>query len=401
MSEEVSETMREIAPELDLSGQYSITSTIKEGRLYIATKAGKRFLLKTSDGSAKGLEQLKREYELSISLSHPGLAYVFTYEDTSPVGPCIVQEYVDGRTLSQYLTEKPALNDRKRAFGQILSAVAYLHHKGVIHNDLSPANILVSNRNDDIKVIDLGFADDDTHYLSKSLGGTRKYASPELISGAKVDARSDIYTLGAIIRDMFPGRYGRIAGKCLRQSPERRYSSVENLSKAWRRYYLPLRVFAFFVICAIAVMAFAHQDRSRIAGNKKAAEMVYAFDSLQATMAEMTAVIDSLSSALDSVEAAESARHHALDKAKAEVDAWYEREIPRFRKALSKAATRADINAAWSALVEKMAFINTDLPARTPEEVSPALRDYVFQRYNTDFVPLQDSIIKRMTELSE
>ena len=63
-----SETLREITSDLESGGEYAILSAIKEGRLYLAAKAGKRFVLKTSDGSARGIERLKREYGLSIDL---------------------------------------------------------------------------------------------------------------------------------------------------------------------------------------------------------------------------------------------------------------------------------------------------------------------------------------------
>ena len=129
----------------------------------------------------------------------------------------LVEEYVDGRSLSEYLAEKPSLEARRRVFLQLLAVVGYLHGKGVIHNDLSPANILITRSDNDVKLIDLGYSDDDTHYLLKSLGGTREYASPELIAGGRVDARSDIWTLGRLMKDIFPRRYRRIAGKCTRE----------------------------------------------------------------------------------------------------------------------------------------------------------------------------------------
>ena len=156
-----SETLREVTTRLD-SGEYRIVSTLKEGRLYIAEKAGKRFVLKTAAG-AKGMEQLKREYELSIGLSHPGLAFVFTYEEDSPVGPCLVQEFVDGETLTLWLSGNPSSRERRCIYSELLAVVGYLHQKGVVHNDLKPDNILISKASGALKLIDLGFADDDTH----------------------------------------------------------------------------------------------------------------------------------------------------------------------------------------------------------------------------------------------
>ena len=367
MSEAISETLREITAGLDFGGQYTVLSTIKDGRLYIASKAGKRLILKTSDGSAKGLEQLKREYELSIGLSHPGLAYVFTYEDDSPVGPCIVQEFVDGDTLSEWLQSKPTAKERGRIWSELLSATAYLHSKGIIHNDIKPDNILISRSGGSLKLIDLGFADDDTH-IAKSLGGTRQYAAPELLDDSRSDARSDVYSLGLILRELFPSGHNGIVHHCLQKDPAKRYASAGELQRAWKRRHLPLWI-ALAATIAIALGCLAY--------------------SLITTKKELTYLKE-----------AESARAEAISAAKAEVDAWYDTQIPAFLEELSHTSTQSEVNAAWSALVEKMSYINSDLPNHTPEDIRPALRDYVFQRYNTDFVPLQDSLIKRMTEVS-
>ncbi len=121
-----SETLREISTGLGVGESYTVLSTIKEGRLYLAARAGKRFILKTSDGSAKGIEQLKREYELSIGLSHPGLAYVFTYEEFSPVGPCIGLENVVGETLTEWLSKKRLLVTSFNVLGTPQRCILYV-----------------------------------------------------------------------------------------------------------------------------------------------------------------------------------------------------------------------------------------------------------------------------------
>ena len=234
-----SETLREITTGLDYGKSYSILSTIKDGRLFLAAKAGKRFILKTSDGSAKGIEQLKREYELSIGLSHPGLAYVFTYEEQSPVGPCIVQENVDGETLSEWLAKNPSAKERRRIIAELLSVTAYLHQKGVIHNDLKPENILISRSGGALKLIDLGFADNDT-YSEKAIGGTRSYASPELLAGKRPDASSDVYSIGLLIREIAPGRYPCIVRRCRKKDSAKRFASAGELEKTPYRCRAPV-----------------------------------------------------------------------------------------------------------------------------------------------------------------
>ena len=362
-----SETLREITTDLESGGAYVILSTIKEGRLYLATKAGKRFVLKTSDGSAKGIEQLKREYELSIGLSHPSLAYVFTYEAISPVGTCIVQEFVDGETLSEWLQNNPSSKDRRRIVSELLSVTAYLHQKGVIHNDLKPENILISRSGGALKLIDLGFADNDT-YSEKALGGTRSYASPELLARKQTDARSDVYSIGLIIQDIFPRGYKCIIRRCIKEDASKRFASAGEVERVWKRRLLPM----WLVLVVSLAIAFGC--------------LLYVYIGAQKEFSVL--------------KEAEVARTEALSAAKTEVDFWYDTEVPAFLDALSRAKTQAEVNAAWSAFVDKTSIINTDLPARTPEEVRPALRDYVLHRYNTTFPSLQDSLTKKMLEVS-
>lgn len=390
MSEITSETLREVFPYE--TGNYTILSVLKEGRrarVFLAEKAGKRFVLKApaSEGG-RDLALLRREWEIAVGLSHPGLVYSFTWEASSPVGPCLVQEWVDGRTLADYLNEKRSLEARKRTFAQLLSVVAYLHKKGVLHNDLSPANILITRADNAVKLIDLGFADNDMHISEKGVGGTPGFASPELCSGLQTDARSDIWTLGALMRQLFPHRYGRISSKCQRTSPQQRYGSVEALEKAWRNYWRPLRV----VLSAIALITIGILIWSYIDSRRE----------MDSVIRENAGNIEALSSAraeLDSLKRIETERAEALAAAKAEVDAWYAREIPAFRKALKRARLKNEAQSAYMALIEKMKEVNFDIPARTPEIVRPNLRDYIIDRYNKVFSDISLELAARMDEL--
>ena len=114
----VSETLREITPSLG-DGQYRIVSTLQEGRLYLAEKSGKRLVLKTAQG-ARGLELLKREYELALRLQHPFIASAIGWEESTPIGPAIVIEYIRGRNLSAFLKARPSMQIRRMLFSQLL-----------------------------------------------------------------------------------------------------------------------------------------------------------------------------------------------------------------------------------------------------------------------------------------
>ena len=385
----VSETLREITPGLD-DGTYRIVSTLKEGRLYLAEKAGKRFVLKTADG-ARGLEMLKREYEMALRLQHPFIASAIGWEESTPVGPAIVMEYIRGRSLLAFLQEKPSLQARRRVFGQLLEAVGAMHRQSVIHNDIKPENILITEADNDVKLIDFGFSDADSHILERSLGGTRQYASPELLAHRATDARSDIYSIGRLMRDLFPGRYGRIARKCCQAKPDRRYPSVAALEKAWRRRSMPWKVALGLLAAGLVLWSFFGRPAAVTAPTE---HLQFSVDSLQR-------MVDSLQTELSARDRAEKEMAMALEEAKAKVDAVYSRIIPKFRKDLAAATTQKEAADAWMAFAESQKKVNFDIPAATPEAVRPALRDYIIQR-NTDIQSrLYAELTVRIAELQQ
>ena len=387
MSEEIiSETIRRIGPE-GPEGGYILVGTIREGRLYLAERQGKRFVLKTPGSeSGRDRELLRREWEMSMGLSHPNLSYVFAWEEQSPAGPCLVQEYVDGRTLAEYLGEKPGLSARKRVFLQLLAATAYLHGKGIIHNDLSPANILITRTDNDVKLIDLGFSDDDTHYLLKGLGGTPGYASPELLSGGRIDARSDIWTLGRLMKDIFPHRYRRIAAKCLRENPSRRYPSVEALERAFRRRGQALRYGAMGLAAALMAAAFVWMgSRQRQAEAERSALELRA---------------DSLSRALKAIDDEKARQEAAVQAAKDYIDQWYRTESAAYQATLKKACSREEANAAWMDLTERYNKLYSDSIGMVPSERHGAIMSYLQKSYQNKLMPLYDALIQRSNELT-
>lgn len=201
-------------------------------KLYRVSKAGKYIVIKTASGnSGRNISLIKREYEIGANLSHPHIATIFAYETNTPVGEGIVMEFVDGTTLNDYLATNPSLQSRKRIIAQLLDAVRYLHIKGVVHNDLKPENILISNKGENVKLIDFGLSDTDAFYLSKTIGCTPAYASPELLAQSDVDIRSDIYSLGLLIKDICGKRYKHIAEKCCKENRDHRYDNIESIQK--------------------------------------------------------------------------------------------------------------------------------------------------------------------------
>lgn len=216
---------------------FKLLKTTTYATLYMAFKSGKRFLVKTTKDKSEWQERLlRREFELAIDVEHPNIVHLYTLENIAPYGVAIVMEYVDGRTLGDYLRESPSRRERQRIFSELLMAVEYLHKRGIVHNDLKPDNILISRTSDTLKLIDFGLADSDAEYAMRTLGCTPRYASKELRTRGEVDARSDIYSLGVIMEDIFGS--SRISRCATRELASQRYGSVAELRKAWRPRYV-------------------------------------------------------------------------------------------------------------------------------------------------------------------
>ena len=233
---------------------FKLLRTNTHTSLFLAYKAGKRFAIKTTkDKTALQTKILQREYELSIDCDHPHLVHIYTLEDGFPFGLGLVMEYIEGRTLDEYLKERPSRKERNRVFAELLSAVEYLHKRGIVHNDIKPENIIITRADNTLKLLDFGLADNDAQYALRTLGCTPRYASPELLNqGGVTDARSDIYSIGVVMRELLGNSL--IARRCTNKLPEHRYANVEQLKKAWHHRYLPFRILISFILLAVCLL---------------------------------------------------------------------------------------------------------------------------------------------------
>lgn len=222
--------------------------------LYRCLEEGCYYALKALHPEFRGKtiyeEMLRKEYEIGSRLRHPNIREYCAYFEHPALGNCIKMEWVDGDALN---SEAPlSRSGRKRLLGQLLDSVAYLHLHQVIHRDLKPENILVTRNGMNVKLIDFSLADSDSYSILKASAGTPLYAAPEQKDGRKGDCRSDIYSLGVILLPFARSKRERaVAQKCLRQAPEQRFATVEQLHKA---FFPPLKNRLLIMLALLVVL---------------------------------------------------------------------------------------------------------------------------------------------------
>ena len=238
------------------TNHYSIIETISEGRVFRLFKARygtKYVILKTTHiQDAMHSEILRREYEMGKTLSHACIVSTLAFEENTPVGPAIVLEYIDGVTLGEYKSAVP-----EHLLHDILDGVDYLHHRGILHNDLKPDNILI-NKLGHARIIDFGLSSSYDSIYTGVIGGSEGFTAPEILQGeGYAGASSDIYSLGLIIQLLFGNKYQKIVKKCTMLEPEARYQSIGELKRAlFVKRALPWAVCAGILVLIIAFFAF-------------------------------------------------------------------------------------------------------------------------------------------------
>jgi serine/threonine-protein kinase len=152
-------------------------------------------------------DRFRREEQIGQVLDSPYIVKVYKPRHKSRM--YIAMEYVEGESLRAMMRNKQPLSTEKTLdlARQICEAVIYLHSRGVVHRDLKPENILVTAEGR-IKIMDFGIAlDESARRLTwsgmSSTIGTPDYMAPEQVSGRRGDRRTDIYSLGTIMYEMF------------------------------------------------------------------------------------------------------------------------------------------------------------------------------------------------------
>jgi len=154
------------------------------------------------------LERFKREAQAAGRLMHPNIVQVYDYGESEEIA-FIAMELVAGKTLHQRLLERRRYDLKQigSIVEQLLSALEYAHQNGVIHQDIKPANILVTN-DGRIKVTDFGIAHVDSTRVIVNVEplGTPHFMAPELLTGQSVTPASDVYSAGTVAYELLTGQ---------------------------------------------------------------------------------------------------------------------------------------------------------------------------------------------------
>jgi serine/threonine-protein kinase len=227
-----------------------------------------KVLAPLTGSNAEAQARFLREARAASSLDHPNVGVVHGILDGPEGEPCIVMAYYEGETLSRRIARGPVpLAEAANITLQVAEGLAAAHDKGIVHRDIKPSNILIGSTGI-VKILDFGLAKfteaDHTLTNPETILGTAQYMAPEQVQGAAVDARTDVWAVGAILYEMLRGEppfceldtyallyavvekpiprleavppdVERVVTKALAKRPEDRYGSMRELAADLRR----------------------------------------------------------------------------------------------------------------------------------------------------------------------
>jgi hypothetical protein len=153
-------------------------------------------------------DRFLREARLAAKLSHPNIIPIHAVEERDGF-VYYVMAFIDGETLTQRVRSRGPMpsTEAARVLREVAWALAYAHGQGLVHRDVKPDNILLENSSGRVLVADFGIAAAAGEASVEGIAGTPEFMSPEQVLGAAVDARSDVYSLGATAFYVFSGRF--------------------------------------------------------------------------------------------------------------------------------------------------------------------------------------------------
>ena len=245
---------------------YELLSDSGHNLVYRAQMGGKWVVLKaakpTEGERTRNQLLLEREFEIMHRLDSIYVVQTISMVDDPQLGRAILMEYVNGRPLDKFVAEKPSLAERRRVAEELMEALIFLHERQIVHGDLKPSNILITDSGNHVQLIDFGFSDNEA-YIAKNIGTSPSISSPEQLPTDALLPERDIYALGKMLALLFPHTAKPIIRRCT-SANGKRYTSVRQVRAALHRYWRMrwlLPMLAFFAIAAACLVCFRPQKQ--------------------------------------------------------------------------------------------------------------------------------------------
>jgi serine/threonine-protein kinase len=201
-----------------LDGRYRLEERLAHGGMATVWRAydeqlGRRVAVKLLDrvrrGGRRARARVRVEAQVLAALTHPYLPEVYDYDATGGSVPYLVMELVDGRSMAQVLAEEgvPPWPVAVSACAHVASALAAAHARGVVHRDVTAANVMLTE--DGTRLIDFGISSAEGQRDTDADGGlhgTVAYIAPERLAGQPVAPPADVYSLGVLLYQALSGR---------------------------------------------------------------------------------------------------------------------------------------------------------------------------------------------------
>lgn len=201
------------------AGEYEIIEVVGQGGMgavlrAFETKLSRIVAVKVMApelaANREAVKRFQREAQSAAAVHHDHVVTIHAV-DESHRPPFIVMQFIEGQTLQQKLDREGALELRQilRIGSQMAAGLAAAHKHGLIHRDVKPANVLLENGVERVKITDFGLAraaDDLDMTQTGVIAGTPQYMSPEQAKGEPIDTRSDLFSLGSVLYSMCTGR---------------------------------------------------------------------------------------------------------------------------------------------------------------------------------------------------
>lgn len=243
---------------------YELLSDSGHNLVYRAQMSGKWVVLKAAkpDEGEQTRNQLllEREFEIMHRLDSIYVVQTRAMVNDPQLGRSILMEYVNGRPLDRFIAENPSAAERRRVADELMEALIFLHERQIVHGDLKPSNILITDSGNHVQLIDFGFSDNEA-FIAKNIGTSPSISSPEQLPTDVLKPERDIYALGKILALLFP--HSSIHQSII-SSIVRRYTSVRQVRSALHRYWRMrwlLPMLAFFAIAAACLICFRPQKQ--------------------------------------------------------------------------------------------------------------------------------------------